>query len=600
MKDSHHHSSVSGRRWWRNGGRWTAALGSNLESVAIYRITLGGMLCIELLTRYHYLHVFYSDEGTLPLRLLLPKVDGLYKLVCIHSYSGAMLYQQALLTIQVMLSVMLILGINTPLASRGSWVLYLSLTLRNTWLNFILDRYFHHLLFYSMFLPLDGAWTIYGAKTKGASSSHSESCNNNPTTTTAAATTTTTFVTPATIAFKLFIAWLYFDAGYGKYTDPLQGWTYHAQPLPALDTYVRHTVVARYVYGWLGPKGLRLLTPCVVYIEMLGVPLALLSSCFLGVPTKGHRMAARRALYWTIGLMCSMHLGIALTMTNTVLLSLLACVAWSIFLPEGVGDDLRGLVVVSILLPYTSSLSSSSSHVGGSSTDNRQGECHRGTNTNATTASFSSNKGASSISHWQHGLVSTLLLLAFICGSVGFETMSAQCNQSMEHIWSTLLHNRWNVFVGAEEYVTWEIAPGRLRDGSIVDVWSKSSDGVLWEMPGAGAPSTSTARRGRWRSFPYLAELKGEDGDALWSYLCREWDAEHQVHVAGKGGRQLLRFNFFMLQADVLPNMGFSATRKRLVHQHDCLADTNFATKDNEEEKDVLVGGLDFASSGEL
>ncbi len=27
-------------------------------------------------------------------------------------------------------------------------------------------------------------------------------------------------------------------------------------------------------------------------------------------------------------------------------------------------------------------------------------------------------------------------------------TMSMQCNQSMEHIWSTLFHNRWNVFVG--------------------------------------------------------------------------------------------------------------------------------------------------------
>jgi hypothetical protein len=47
--------------------------------------------------------------------------------------------------------------------------------------------------------------------------------------------------------------------------------------------------------------------------------------------------------------------------------------------------------------------------------------------------------------------MSTLAIFSFISGSVWFETMSAQCNQSMEHIWSTLLHNRWNVFVGAEE-----------------------------------------------------------------------------------------------------------------------------------------------------
>jgi hypothetical protein len=36
-------------------------------------------------------------------------------------------------------------------------------------------------------------------------------------------------------------------------------------------------------------------------------------------------------------------------------------------------------------------------------------------------------------------------------------------------------------------------------------------------------------------------------------------------------GRKLLQFNFFMLQADVLPNMGLSATRKRLVQPYECV-----------------------------
>ena len=142
--------------------------------------------------------------------------------------------------------------------------------------------------------------------------------------------------------------------------------------------------------------------------------------------------------------------------------------------------------------------------------------------------------------------------------------------------------------------VTWEIAPGRLMDGSIVDVWSKT-DTVDWDMPGTGAPCTSTARAGRWRSYPYLAELDGEDGEVLWTYLCRQWDEEHGVN-AGNDGKKLLRFNFFMLQADVLPNMGFSATRKRLIHSHDCMSDNNFEKKADEKNQ-----GFDFASSsGEL
>ena len=115
--------------------------------------------------------------------------------------------------------------------------------------------------------------------------------------------------------------------------------------------------------------------------------------------------------------------------------------------------------------------------------------------------------------------------------------------------------------------MTWEIAPGRLQDGSVVDVWGRKND-VEWDMPGTGAPCTSTARPGRWRSYPYLAGIEGEAGDILWGYLCKQWDEENNALL--NPGRKLLRFNFFMLQADVLPNMGFSATRKRLIHFHDC------------------------------
>ena len=105
----------------------------------------------------------------------------------------------------------------------------------------------------------------------------------------------------------------------------------------------------------------------------------------------------------------------------------------------------------------------------------------------------------------------------------------------------------------------------------MVDVWGRA-DSVNWKMPGSGAPCTSTSRPGRWRSFPYLADLEEEDASALWDYLCHEWDAENDANSANPG-RKLFRFNFFMLQADVLPNMGFSSTRKRLVHSHECPSD---------------------------
>ena len=45
------------------GGGWKYAFGSNDESVALYRICLGLVLSVELISRFQYLHPFYSDEG---------------------------------------------------------------------------------------------------------------------------------------------------------------------------------------------------------------------------------------------------------------------------------------------------------------------------------------------------------------------------------------------------------------------------------------------------------------------------------------------------------------------------------------------------------
>ena len=87
--------------------------------------------------------------------------------------------------------------------------------------------------------------------------------------------------------------------------------------------------------------------------------------------------------------------------------------------------------------------------------------------------------------------------------------------------------------------MTWEIAPGMLADGSVVDVWGRR-DYVEWSMPGTGAPCTSTSRPGRWRSFPYLAELEGEDAEVLWGYLCKQWNSENDADR--NPGRKLLKY----------------------------------------------------------
>lgn len=465
---------------------WTALAGCSSIALSLFRISLGTLLSLELLLRYRFLEAFYSDNGTLPTDLLLERVDDLYKIVCLHCHFGSLLAQQVLLTVQVGCAISLTMGFQTRLASILSWYLYLSLTLRNTWMNYILDRYFHYLLFLSMLLPLDDHWSVQKAMKQRIDTSW--------------------IISPATIALKALLLWIYVDAGMGKYLDPQKGWSFYADPLPALDTYARHTLPAQYLYALLGSYGLRCLTPIVVYIELAAAPLAL----------AGQFLHLRTVISVAIGLIISLHIGIAMTLRNSTLLSLVACVAWVPLLPI-VSQSSIGSV-------QTPSLG--------------------------------------------HSISSILVIGGMVTGCLWLETISQGCDQSVKHIWSTLLHNRWNVFVGAEEYVTWEIAPGLLQDGSTVDVWGRRNE-IYWNLPGDGAPCTATARPGRWRSFPYLAELEGAEGDALWGYLCKEWDKENNV-AENNPGRKLVKYNFFMLQADVLPEMRFSATRKRLVKTYEC------------------------------
>lgn len=180
--------------------------------------------------------------------------------------------------------------------------------------------------------------------------------------------------------------------------DPNKGWSYYAEPLPALDTYTRHTVGAQYMYGLLGPQGLRVMTPLVVYIELLCTPVAFLAS-FLGNVS---------LLKLAIGMICQLHLGISFAIRNAVLLSYVACSAWCVFLPIGWEEAAQA------------------------------------------------NKQPKSSRQWVGLAVSTILVGGMISGNIWFETIGTDCTTgSLRKIWSTLLQNRWNVFIGAEEYVTW-------------------------------------------------------------------------------------------------------------------------------------------------
>ena len=89
----------------------------------------------------------------------------------------------------------------------------------------------------------------------------------------------------------------------------------------------------------------------------------------------------------------------------------------------------------------------------------------------------------------------------------------------------------------------WEVAPARLSDGSIVDLW-RNETAVAWAVRRGDEPPR---RRGRWRAFPYTAEREPAAERAFWGALCDEWERFDAA------GRTVVGFHFYMLQADAKP-----------------------------------------------
>lgn len=159
------------------------------------------------------------------------------------------------------------------------------------------------------------------------------------------------------------------------------------------------------------------------------------------------------------------------------------------------------------------------------------------------------------------------VLAAFLAASGSYQWVGGAgpgCGGQAEPgvVYRALLHNRWNVFATAEPYAVWEVAPARLSDGSVVDIWW-GTDQVPWAVPSGGEP-----RGGRWRSWPYTAERSAEADACFWQVLCDEWRDE-----SGRG-RTVERFRFYMLHAPILPGRpldeGYGEVRKRLIRSFEC------------------------------
>jgi hypothetical protein len=435
-----------------------------------------------------------------------------------------------------------------------TFALYTLLSIRAPTFFWILDRYAQTLLLLSVTLP----------QTPRSSGSGGD------------------VVSSGAVALaRLQVAWIYMDAAWVKVRSG--AWWRADADVSALDVYLRHTTGSRLFRRALSPLGeelsLHVLSSLAVALEMTA-PLVLLLACACGAPTTRRRLAGS-ALVMLAGL----HLAIALTMSGTILLSALAAVALLLWL------DVATTTTTTVFDVSRQRAGADVPAAGG------QHAAVGGQHTTTGVAAVADGRGEGS------ERTRTLLLALVLAGCAAFEsagppstvappadatsaelsaasppadanvphnTTHMRLQQSgweaeLSHTLMVLLGNRWNVFGPAEPHVTWEIAPGRLADGSVVEVW-RAHEAVSWSIPEPG----QTLWHGRYRMLPFLSSTAAdpdEAGTRFWETICSEWDRRQAVE-----SRRLLRFKFFLLRAPLLRGGHSGPVGKTLIRAHTCTA----------------------------
>lgn len=170
--------------------------GIDTRALAALRIALALLALVDLANRLPGLAAICSDAGIAPLALgrALGTTMSLYQL------SGGESFALLLAALQAIAAAMLLAGWHTRAASIATWLLVVSLQLRNPFVNNGGDAYLRMLLFWSMFLPLGASASLdaRAARRRGAPTGPAIVC------------------TPATAAAMLQLAILYFVAGITK------------------------------------------------------------------------------------------------------------------------------------------------------------------------------------------------------------------------------------------------------------------------------------------------------------------------------------------------------------------------------------------------
>lgn len=143
---------------WGRPGLARDLFGADLRSLALFRVSLGIVLCWDLLDRMRGIEEHYTSQGLLPAALL--RELSARPIYSIHQLVDTLSFQVVLFAIAFAAAMMLAIGWRTRLATIVSFVLLWSMHSRNPLTLHAADSLLRFLLMWGMFLPLGAMWSL--------------------------------------------------------------------------------------------------------------------------------------------------------------------------------------------------------------------------------------------------------------------------------------------------------------------------------------------------------------------------------------------------------------------------------------------------------
>jgi len=133
------------------------------RSLGLFRITCGCVLLYDLLTRLFDVDAHLSENGVLPLEVVPMCIENHFGYY-VHFLSDSFAFQVCLLIYHILITISFIIGYRTKFCNLMCWYLHCSLQERNPLVNYGADQVLVIVLFLTIFLPLDKAFSVHSKK----------------------------------------------------------------------------------------------------------------------------------------------------------------------------------------------------------------------------------------------------------------------------------------------------------------------------------------------------------------------------------------------------------------------------------------------------